>query len=129
MSSILSLIFPAFVPALTDGFGAIINKITGNQGGQPQNVEERVKLMEAESAKLQALAALDNPNIGQPKQWIIDLRYSFRYVIILSILIFTGVIVWFPNAVGESVVAIFLDMTGACMSFIIGERMYLRIKK
>ena len=128
MSSILSLIFPAFVPALTDGFGAIINKITGNQGGQPQNVEERVKLMEAEAAKLQALAALDGVN-GEPSKWIVDLRASFRYVIISAIMIFTAIVVFNPDIVGASVVAIFLDMTGACMSFVIGERMYLTLKK
>ena len=128
LSSIASLILPALVPAFSDGVRGIIAKFTGGAGGQPQNVEERVKLMEAEAAKLQALAALDGVN-GEPSRWIINLRASFRYVIISAIMLFTGVIVFNPDIVGVSVVAIFLDMTGACMSFVIGERMYLTLRK
>jgi len=129
MGSILSLILPALVPAFTDGLRGIFARITGGAGGQPQNVQERVQLMEAEAQKLQALASLDGTVTGQPAQWIVDLRASFRYVIISAILLFTGVIVFYPNIVGASVIAVFLDMSGACMSFVIGERMYLSIKK
>ncbi len=128
IGSVASLILPALVPAFSDGVRGIIAKFTGGAGGQPQNVEERVKLMEAEAAKLQALAALDGVN-GEPSKWIINLRASFRYVIISAIMIFTGIIVFTPDIVGASVVAIFLDMTGACMSFVIGERMYLTLRK
>ena len=128
IGSVASLILPALVPAFSDGVRGIIAKFTGGAGGQPQNVEERVKLMEAEAAKLQALAALDGVN-GEPSKWIINLRASFRYVIISAIMIFTGIIVFTPDIVGASVVAIFLDMTGDCMSFVIGERMYLTLRK
>ena len=128
IGSVASLILPALVPAFSDGVRGIIAKFTGGAGGQPQNVEERVKLMEAEAAKLQALAALDGVN-GEPSKWIINLRASFRYVIISAIMIFTGIIVFTPDIVGASVVAVFLDMTGACMSFVIGERMYLTLRK
>lgn len=126
--SIASLILPALVPAFSDGVRGIIAKFTGGAGGQPQNVEERVKLMEAEAAKLQALAALDGVN-GEPSKWIVDLRASFRYIIISAIMVFTAIVVFNPEVVGASVVAVFLDMTGACMSFVIGERMYLTLKK
>ncbi len=128
ISSVASLILPALVPAFSDGVRGIIAKFTGGAGGQPQNVDERVRLMEAEAAKLQALAALDSVN-GEPSRWIIDLRASFRYVIISSIMIFTGLIVFNPDIVGAAVVSVFLDMTGACMSFVIGERMYLTLKR
>jgi hypothetical protein len=129
MGSILSLILPALVPVFTDGARGVFARITGGAGGQPQNVEERVKLMEAEAAKLQAMSALDGTVTGQPAQWIVDLRASFRYIIISAILLFTGIIVFYPTIVGASVIATFLDMSGACMSFVIGERMYLSIKK
>ncbi len=128
IGSVASLILPALVPAFSDGVRGIIAKFTGGAGGQPQNVEERVKLMEAEAAKLQALAALDGVN-GEPSKWIINLRASFRYIIISAIMLFTGIIVFNPEVVGAGVVAVFLDMTGACMSFVIGERMYLTLKK
>jgi len=128
MGSILSLIFPAFLPVLTDGARGIFAKISGGAGGQPQNVDERVKIIQAETEKLQALAALDKP-IGEPSQWIVDMRAAYRYIIISAIMIFTGVVVFFPSIVGPSVVAVFLDMTGCCMSFIIGERIYIGLKK
>jgi len=128
ISSVASLILPALVPAFSDGVRGIIAKFTGGAGGQPQNVEERVKLMEAEAAKLQALAALDGVN-GEPSKWIINLRASLRYIIISAIMLFTAIIVFNPEVVGAGVVAVFLDMTGACMSFVIGERMYLTLKK
>jgi hypothetical protein len=128
MTSLLSLILPALVPAVADGARGLIAKFTGGAGGQPQNIKERIELMKAESEKLQALAALDTPT-GEPSKWIINLRASFRYVIISSIMIFTGIIVFNSDIVGTTVVAIFLDMTGACMSFVIGERMYLAIKR
>jgi hypothetical protein len=128
MTSLLSLILPALVPAFADGARGLIAKFTGGAGGQPQNIKERIELMQAESAKLQALAALDTPT-GEPSKWIINLRASFRYIIISSIMIFTAIVVFNPDIVGATVVAVFLDMTGACMSFVIGERMYLAIKR
>ena len=128
MGGIFGLILPALVPAFADGMRGIFARLTGGAGGMPQNVEERCQLMQAEATKLQAIAQLDTPE-GTPSQWIIDLRACYRYIIITAILIFTGVIVFCPNIVGVSVVSVFLDMSGACMSFIIGERMYLSIKK
>jgi hypothetical protein len=128
LGSIVSLILPALVPAFADGARGLIAKFTGGAGGQPQNIKERIELMQAEAAKLQALAALDSPT-GEPSKWIVDLRASFRYIIISSIMIFTAIIVFNPDVVGATVVAVFLDMTGACMSFVIGERMYLTLKK
>ena len=129
MGSLLTLLLPSLMPAFSDGFRGLIAKITGGAGGQPQNVAERIQLMEAEAQKIQALAALDNVSTGNPSQWIVDLRACYRYVIISAIILFTGVVVFVPDVVGASVVAVFLDMTGACMSFIIGERCYLNLKK
>ena len=126
--SIVSLILPALVPAFADGARGLIAKFTGGAGGQPQNITERIELMRAEAEKLQALAQLDGVN-GEPSKWIVDLRASFRYVIISAIMVFTAIVVFNPDIVGATVVAVFLDMTGACMSFVIGERMYLTLKK
>jgi len=127
MGSLLNLILPALVPAFSDGVRGIFAKLTGGAGGQPQNMQERISLIQAETERLKALAALDTP-IGEPSKWIVDLRACYRYVIISFILIATICVVYSTN-IPLSVVSVFLDMTGACMSFIIGERMYLAIKK
>jgi hypothetical protein len=127
MGGILGLILPALVPAFTDGVRGIFAKFTGGAGGTPQNMQERIQLIQAETEKLKALAALDTPS-GEPSKWIVDLRASYRYVIITTILIATIFVVYSPG-IQLGIVSVFLDMTGACMSFIIGERMYLSIKK
>jgi hypothetical protein len=127
MGSLISLILPALVPAFTDGVRGIFAKFTGGAGGQPQNMQERIQLIQAETEKLKALASLDTPS-GEPSKWIVDLRACYRYVIITIILIATLFVVYSPS-VQLGIVSVFLDMTGACMSFIIGERMYLSIKK
>ena len=127
MGGILGLILPALVPAFTDGVRGIFAKFTGGAGGQPQNMQERIQLIQAETEKLKALAALDTPS-GEPSKWIVDLRASYRYVIITFILLATIFVVYSPG-IQLGIVSVFLNMTGACMSFIIGERMYLSIKK
>ena len=127
MGGILGLILPALVPAFTDGVRGIFAKFTGGAGGTPQNMQERIQLIQAETEKLKALAALDTPS-GEPSKWIVDLRASYRYVIITTILIATIFVVYSPG-IQLGIVSVFLDMTGACMSFIIGERIYLSIKK
>ena len=127
MNSILSLIFPAVIPVLADGVRGIFAKFSGGAGGTPQNVDERIKLMEAETARLQALADIDKPS-GEPSKWVTDFRASFRYVAILLIWIATIVAV-FTTSVTPNITLMLLDLSGACMSFVIGERMYLTLKK
>ena len=42
-SGLASLIFPALLPAVTDGLRGIFAKVTGGAGGTPQNVNERIQ--------------------------------------------------------------------------------------
>ena len=125
MGGLLNLIFPALVPALSDGVRGLIGKFTGNAGAQPQNVAETIQLMEAQTKRVQALAELDKLPDGA-SLWVINLRGAFRYVV-------TG------GAVAAAVAgtwchvdAVFLgllyDLAGASMSFIIGERMYMNLR-
>ena len=59
--------------------------------------------------------------------WVADLRGSFRYLAISGILVSTiaGVFAQIDTAA----LAVLLDLSGASMSFIIGERMYLAVKR
>ena len=126
-SGIASLIFPALMPALTDGVRGIFAKFTGGAGGTPQNVNERIQLMQAETARLEALAKIDQPS-GEPSRWVTDLRSSFRYIAIITIWLATFIAVFTPSVATE-ITLMMLDLSGACMSFVIGERMYLSLKK
>lgn len=126
-SGLASLIFPALMPALTDGLRGIFAKVTGGAGGTPQNVGERIQLMQAETARLQALAEIDKPS-GEPSRWVTDMRSSFRYIAILIIWLATIAAVFTPD-IAQPITLMMLDLSGACMSFVIGERMYLSLKK
>jgi hypothetical protein len=122
-----SVLFPALLPALTDGVRGIFAKFTKGAGGNPQNVNERIQLMQAETARLQALAEIDKP-AGEPSIWVTNLRSSFRYIAIIIIWLATVSAVFTPT-VPEAITLIMLDLSGACMSFVIGERMYLTLRK
>jgi hypothetical protein len=122
-----SVLFPALLPALTDGVRGIFAKFTKGAGGTPQNVTERIQLMQAETARLQALAEIDKP-AGEPSMWVNNLRSSFRYISIIIIWLATVGAVFTPS-VAEPITLILLDLSGACMSFVIGERMYLTLRK
>jgi hypothetical protein len=127
MGGLLSLILPAVVPALTDGVRGIFAKFTGGAGGTPQNVDERIKLMVAETDRLKALADIDKPS-GEPSLWVVNIRAIFRYAAITLIWVATIVAIFTPT-VATATTLILLDLSGACMSFVIGERMYLSLKK
>ena len=51
-------ILPMLLPALTDGLRGVFAKITGGAGGNPQNVDERIKLMAADTERLKALSEI-----------------------------------------------------------------------
>jgi hypothetical protein len=122
-----SVLFPALLPALTDGVRGIFAKFTKGAGGNPVNVTERIQLMQAETTRLQALAEIDKP-AGEPSLWVNNLRSSFRYISIIIIWLATVGAVFTPT-VPEAITLIMLDLSGACMSFVIGERMYLTLRK
>lgn len=125
--NLLSILLPSIVPALTDGVRGLFAKFTGGAGGNPQNVAERIQLMQAETDRLKALAQIDTP-AGEPSLWVTNLRGSFRYIAIIVIWLGTLIAVFTPTVPVEITSAL-LDMSGACMSFVIGERMYLGLKK
>jgi hypothetical protein len=88
--------------------------------------EERIELIDAETRRLQALAALDVPGANISK-WVADFRASFRYFAVSGIVLATLAAV-FLDVEGAALMALF-DLTGAAMSFIIGERMYLHLRR
>ncbi len=129
MSGLLSLILPALVPVLADGARGLIARFTQGAGAQPANVDETIKLMEAQTARLQALSELDKlaPNASA---WVANLRGAFRYIAVAGVLLATlGAVLFGADQVPEPVQLVLLDLSGACMSFIIGERMYIGLRK
>ncbi len=121
-----TLIVPALVPAIADGFRGLLARFTQGRGAQPQNVDEQIKLMQAQTDRVKALAEVDAlaPNAAA---WVANLRGSFRYVAV-GVVLLTTLVATLCKADPEALLVL-LDLSGASMSFIIGERMYLGLKK
>ena len=137
MPALLAMILPALLPAAVDGFKGMFSKWFGS--AEPVNVDDKVKLITADIAKLEALAKLDQ-TVGVPSQWVVDLKSSFRYIAAAVIILFTclfAVLYFWLSAYDpanvvisevESVLEIFIQMAGSVFSFLFGDRLYLSLK-
>lgn len=139
-ATLISLILPALLPALTDGLKGLAQRFFG--GTKPIGVDEQVKLMNAEVGKLQALAALDAPS-ANISQWVADLRASFRYIAAGVIILGTLALVFvyfgmnYLDAANaptlrenlEPIIDIFSQMSASVFAFMFGDRMYLSLRK
>ena len=131
MPALLALLLPAFLPVVADGLRGLFSWFTGGTGAKPQNVEEAIKLMEAEAKKLAALAELDRP-AGDISRWVADLRASFRYLA-AGIIILATVLAIFAQGAGLpidiTVLDALLQLSGSVFSFIFGDRLYFHLKQ
>lgn len=138
MTALLTLLLPALTPALADGMKGMFQKFFG--GTKPIEVEDQVKLMAAETEKLRVVADLDRPT-GNPSQWVVDLRASFRYLaaaaIILGTVALTAVFFgatyikpeYAQSAALVALLDLFAQMSASVFSFMFGDRVYLGLKK
>ena len=126
MTSILSLVVPALIPALADGLRGVFGRLTGGAGAKPQNVEEQIKLMAAENERLKAVAELDKPaeNISP---WVADLRASFRYIAGGLIILSAVSTLYLPAdlLVQDAI----WNLAGSVFAFLFGDRMYIKFVK
>lgn len=126
MTSILSMVIPALIPAATDAVRGVVNRLTGGSGANPQNVDEAIKLMDARAKWLQAMADLDRP-AGNISQWVVDLRASFRYVAAGVVVVAAISTLYAP--VDANVSALAWEAAQSVWAFIFGDRMYSYIKR
>lgn len=137
VAALATMVLPALLPAVADGLKGLFGEFFG--GAKPINVDDQVKLITADIAKLQALAALDAP-AANISPWVADLRASFRYIsaglIILGTLGFVALYFWFCYADPKNsalpmitpVLDILLQMAGSVFSFMFGDRLYFNLK-
>lgn len=123
-SFILQNLLAALLPVAIDGAKQVIGKFSGSV--RPTNIDEQIKLDNAQVDKLKALATLDNP-YGTPSQWVVDLRASFRYIS-AAVVILAGLGVQLVPSVDLPIRIAGLEFASMAFSFIFGDRVYLNIK-
>lgn len=126
----MDLITGLILPALITPFSDIVKRLASRWLGR--SVDEEIKLMQAETEKLKVLAELDKPS-ENISVWVANLRASFRYIVVGFVVVVTAVIgvlgfILSPEA-RPVIISSFLEFASACTSFIIGNRIYLSLKR
>jgi hypothetical protein len=114
---ILETIIAALVPVGAEAVKQLVNKFVG--GVKPTTVAEQIELDRNDVERIRALAELDTP-IGQPSQWVVDLRASARYVGALAV-IFVGIFGLF-TPIDDSIKAMGLEAANIAFGFLFGSR-------
>jgi hypothetical protein len=114
IESLLGALIPIGAEALKQG----VSKWIG--GVKPTTIDEQIKLDQSEIARTEALAKLDTP-IGQPSQWVIDLRASARYIGALTV-IACGISTFYVPGIAPEVAAIALEAANIAFGFLFGSR-------
>jgi hypothetical protein len=128
---VLSMVLPALVPAVADGVRGLFRRFAGAEPSEPQSVQERVSLIQADTERLRAMAEMDRPH-GEISRWVADLRASFRYILAgLIILSATGICSYLAvlePALRKVIALSSIEMAGSAFSFVFGDRMYRHLK-
>lgn len=114
---ILEALIGALAPVAVDGVKRIIHYKTG--GAKPVTVDEQIRLDNAEIERLKVLTELDRP-VGNPSQWVVDLRASSRYVCAGICIIGGGLSVFLP--VDPAVKTTCLELANIALGFLFGAR-------
>lgn len=115
---IIESIVGALVPIGAEALKQLVSKFTG--GVKPTTIAEQIQLENNEIERLKALAALDTP-IGQPSQWVVDLRASSRYLGALITIAVGLSTLYIPNTPKE-VQIIGLEAANIAFGFLFGTR-------
>ncbi len=113
LTTILSALVPVGVEGLKDWIGS-------KTGPVAKTVDEQIKLDNADVARLEAVAKLDNP-YGSPSQWVVDLRAASRYIAAL-IVILGGVIAFYIPNLPVGALAFAGDAVSIVFGFLFGTR-------
>jgi hypothetical protein len=121
---ILESIIGALVPVGVEGIKQVLTRFFG--GVKATSVEDQIKLDNNEIEKIKALAELDKP-IGQPSQWVVDLRASARYLGALAVIVVGISTLYMP--VDQAIQAIALEAANIAFGFLFGSRIVSGFRK
>lgn len=121
---IVESIIGALVPVGIEGIKQAMTRFFG--GVKATSIEDQIKLDNSEVEKIKALAELDKP-IGQPSQWVVDLRASARYIGALAVIGVGISTLYVP--VEPEIKVIALEAANIAFGFLFGSRILAGFRK
>jgi hypothetical protein len=121
---IIESIIGALVPVGIEGIKQVMTRFFG--GVKATSIEDQIKLDNNEVEKIKALAELDKP-IGQPSQWVVDLRASARYIGALAVIGVGISTLYVP--VEPEIKVIALEAANIAFGFLFGSRILAGFRK
>jgi len=121
---IVESIIGALVPVGIEGIKQVMTRFFG--GVKATSIEDQIKLDNSEVEKIKALAELDKP-IGQPSQWVVDLRASARYIGALAVISVGISTLYVP--VEPEIKIIALEAANIAFGFLFGSRILAGFRK
>jgi hypothetical protein len=121
---IIESIIGALVPVGVEGIKQLMTNFFG--GVKATSIDDQIKLDANEVEKIKALAELDKP-IGQPSQWVVDLRASARYIGALAVITVGISTLYAP--VDVRIQAIALEAANIAFGFLFGSRIVAGLRK
>lgn len=118
---LLETIVASIVPLAAEGIKQGIGKLFG--GVKAVTIEDQIKLDNSEISKLKAVAELDTP-IGEPSQWVVDLRASSRYIAAWACILIGSYMLALPT-----LFTIGGELIGVAFGFLFGSRIVAGWKK
>ena len=130
-AGLIGMLITSLIPVGVDALKGAFNWLLGGAGSEPANVDERIRLMEAEVKKLDALSKLDAPG-AEVSRWVADLRGSFRYiaagVLMVPVPFIVGYAIIYPSALPP--VTVYLnEVVGPVFGFMFGDRLRVHLRK
>ena len=119
-------ILSAFLPVITDGIRGVIGKFTGGAGAKPQNVDEAIKLVDADIRRLEALSKLDS--VGDTAPWVNNVRALQRPVVGAIVLLAWLLVIASPS-VSDSAMQLVSNLASSVIFDLFGDRTYLYLKR
>jgi len=121
---IVESIIGALVPVGIEGIKQAMTRFFG--GVKATSIDDQIKLDNNEVEKIKALAELDKP-IGQPSQWVVDLRASARYIGALAVIGVGISTLYVP--VEPEIKVIALEAANIAFGFLFGSRILAGFRK
>lgn len=126
MALLETALLSAAVPALIDMGKSLFSGVGRRIGGL--SIDDQIKLQNADIERIKALASMDSP-IGNPSQWVVDLRASFRYIAAGVSITIGSCAIWFASKYANASIAdIGLQLVAIPYGFVFGERLLLNLK-